>query len=71
MAKEEIEKLEKGVAQVVSEPVEADEPPAEPTVLKSEYDKLVEAYQTLSKQYQKLTKFANTIMNLYLTDSDQ
>lgn len=69
MAKEGIEKLEKGVI-YGSKPLEADEPPAEPTVLKSEYDKLVESYQTLSKQYQKLTKFANTIMNLYLTDSD-
>lgn len=67
MVKEGIEKLEKGVSPVASEPVGANEP----TVLKSEYDKLVEAYQTLSKQYQKLTKFANTITNLYLTDSEQ
>ena len=71
MAKEGIEKLEKGVSPVASEPVGADKPTAEPTVLKSEYDKLVEAYQTLSKQYQKLTQFANTITNLYLTDSEQ
>lgn len=69
MAKEGIEKLEKGLI-YGSEPLEA-EKNAAPTVLKSEYDKLAESYQTLSKQYQKLTKFANTIMNLYLTDLDQ
>ena len=69
MAKEGIEKPGKGLI-YGSESLET-EKNAEPTVLKSEYDKLVESYQTLSKQYQKLTKFANTIMNLYLTDSDQ
>lgn len=69
MAKEGIEKSGKGLI-YGSKSLEGERPSAEPTVLKSEYDKLVESYQTLSKQYQKLTKFANTIMNLYLTDSD-